>query len=393
MQTGLGAALQLAKSGDINGARSALSLDQKFTNAEMMEGLINLSKALELFDSQEPMAAFEPFQKAFPIIDASLDEGAKYIIHTLADFAGGLSKLFNGDAHEAAKLLNRTTENMEQISFFDPNFRIAALSYKAASFIALGRTHMHASNISGAEEAFGRARQTHDELLKVLSPSNEQHAIAYAEVYAIRVEVELWFTMTMDLAAFDLNSIKKRLDATREDVRELEKVIRKVPEGSIQKLLKAYPILFSVLEDFCNSLEIATLKRRPFNKEEVEALVQADGKLYHARQLVQASGERGRGLLFHINQLARLQQNLLYLGKAATQDFGRYGGIVSLISLIVLIVVLHLTIKPSGYEAILFFFGSLVLSLIVGYGFGALRFKPFLKIFSAAIAKKSDESE
>jgi len=385
---GLKVALTLAQNGNIDGARIALGLAEQFTDAELLDGLISLSKGLECFANQQHVAALEPLQKALPIVDASNDDDVKSLTYTLINVADGLNALFSGDAHRATELLNIGTDAAERIAFFVPDFEVVALSLKAASLIALAKTHLNASNVTAAEQVFGRVKQNQNILLNKLDPDNNEHILYFAEVYGTRFELALMFIGAIDLATLDLSMFRQRLETSRGDIDNLEKILNNIPEGPIRSLLASYPHLFSALEDLYQSLEIITLHRRPFNKDEVFALVDVDKKLYRARQLAELSADRARGALFHITQLEKLQQNLLVAAKAATKDFGRFSGIVALVCLIVLIIVIHLTIKPTGYVAITYFFGGLIVSLIGGFGFGALRFQPLLKVFSNAIREK-----
>jgi hypothetical protein len=299
--------------------------------------------------------------------------------------------LFSGDAHRAAELLNVSTEAAERIAFFIPGFEIAALDFKAISLIAVARAQMNATNIAAAEEAFGAARNIYDELLNKLDPNNKQHAIAFAEVYGTRFEMAFSFITVMDIGAMDIGMFKKRLLSCKSDVEKLKRILCELPEGPISSMMSAYPITFVALEGICRSLEIVALERRPFAKEEAQTLVRVDEKLFRARQMAETMGDRSRAFLYQIDRLRKLQQNLLLAGKAASKDFGRFGGTVSLVALIALMVVLHLTVKPTGFEAILFFMGSLILSLIVGFGFGALKFQPLLKIFSDAMRENTNK--
>ena len=381
-------ALALARKHDIHGARIALSISEEFTDNQLIEALIGLDKGIELFLNQRHMAALEHFQRALPIVEACDDEEAKFIISILSRFAEGLSALFSGNAHSATELLNVSSEAVERISFFMPEFKIASFSYKAASLIALARSHLNAADIASAEKVFCEVRNVHDELLKRLDPGEDEHALAFAEVYGTRLELAFLFIIMMDLPSLDLSMWKKRLEISRSDMESLKKFIDKIPKGQIQILLSQYPIIFSVLEKLHSSLEMATLKRRPFNKDEVKALVNVDTELFNSRQLIQKCGERGRGLLIEIDQLRRLQQNILQIGKAATQDFGRFSGLMSFASFILLIVIMHFTVKPTGYLGALYYFGALILSLVVGFGYGALRFQPLLKIFADAMQKE-----
>ena len=388
-ERGLETALALVRKRDINGARIALGISEEFTDNQLIEALIALDKGIKLFRNQKHMAALEHFQMALPIVEASDDEEAKFIILILSKFAEGLSALFSGNAHSATELLNVSSEAIERISFFMPEFKIASFSYKAASLIAIARSHLNAGDITSAEKVFGEVRNVHDELLKQLDPGEDEHAPAFAEVYGTRLELTFLFIIMMDLPSFNISMWKKRLEISRSDVESLERFIDRVPKGQIQILLSQYPIIFSVLENLHGSIELATLKRRPFNKDEVKALVNVDTELFNSRQLIQKCGERGRGLLIQIDLLRRLQQNILQIGKAATQDFGRFSGLLSFASFILLIVIMHVTVRPTGYLGTIYYFGALILSLIVGFGYGALRFQPLLKIFADAMQKKS----
>jgi hypothetical protein len=79
------------------------------------------------------------------------------------------------------------------------------------------------------------------------------------------------------------------------------------------------------------------------------------------------------------------------IGKVQKNDFGRMSGLIALSALILQVIIFHLTIRPTGNAAISFFLGEIVVSLIAGYGYEALKFKPLLKIYSDSISKKSDD--
>ncbi len=85
-----------------------------------------------------------------------------------------------------------------------------------------------------------------------------------------------------------------------------------------------------------------------------------------------------------------LQQNLLQIGKTATQDFGRFNGVVSLSAFISLYLLAHFTLRPARYQGAPSFVGALILSLIVGFGYGALRFRPLLKLFADAMRERPE---
>jgi hypothetical protein len=387
-EKGLNAAFDLAKNHDIDGARAALDVPDEFTDDQLVEALIGLDKGIDLYRNQKQIEALGCFKNAMPIVEASDDEEAKFVIPMLCRFAEGLSALFGGNAVLAGELLNIGSNDIERMSFFVPELKAASFSYKALSLIALARSHLNAADIPAAEKVFGEVREVHDELLKHLDPADDGDSIGFAEVYGTRLELVFLYIIGIDLPSLNLSKWKERLKISKSDKELLEQYIDKIPKGQIQTLLSLYPDIFSVLEDLQRSLEIATIKRRPFNKDEVNALVDVDKKLISARQLVQKSGKRGQGLLFQIDQLSRLQQNILLIAKAATQGFGRFSGLLSFASFVLLIVIMHFTVNPVGYAGTLYYFGALMLSLIVGFGFGALKFQPLLKLFSNALHEK-----
>lgn len=388
-EKGLNLALALARKQDVEGARIVLNVPKEITDEKLLDVLVGLDKGLELFRNQNHIASLEYFQKAFSIVEAFGDDEAKFVIRMLSQFAEGLSALFSGDAHTAAKLLNIGSKAVERMCFFYPEFKIASFSYKAASLMALARTHLNAADIPAAEGVMGEASNVHDEFLMYLNLENSGNAMAYSEIYGTRLENAFLFIMMVDLPSLDLSMWRKRLEIVRADKISLEEYIGTVPKGPIQIILSQYPIIFKVLDHLLSSLEVAILKKRPFNKEEVNTLVNTDAELAHVKQLLQKCGERGKGMLFNIDTLSRLQQNLLQVGKLTTQDFGRFSGIVAFVSFIVLIVIMHFTVEPTGWTGLVYYLGALIISLIAGFGYGALRFRPLLTILANAIDKES----
>ncbi|SDU66857.1 hypothetical protein [Desulfobacula phenolica] len=390
-ELGVDSAMRCVKAGDILGARSSIGISEKFADNEVIDSLIGLDKALYLFRNQKHLEANEYFQKAAPLIKTCKDQDSKLIILTMSNFAEGLAALFNGNAHLAANLLNVSSAVIDKMSFYIPEFKLIALSYKAASLIALSRASLNASDIASAENIMGKAKDVHDELLKNLDPDIDKHAIGFAEVYGTRCEIAFQFIAMIDLPSLDLIEWHNRLQHSRKDVELLKNYLSDIQEGPIQRLMSLYPSLYTIFDQLHHSVEIITLKKRPFRKEEVETLVNIDKELFKTRQIILKCGDRGKGLIFIIDQLVRLQKNLLKHGASVTRDFGKFSGIVSFVSMIILIFVLHITVGFSGYTGVLYFFGVIIISLIAGFGFGALRFRPLLKIFSEALNKQQNE--
>ena len=87
-------------------------------------------------------------------------------------------------------------------------------------------------------------------------------------------------------------------------------------------------------------------------------------------------------------QLDRLQEKFWEIGKVKKKDFGKFGGIISFVVLVIQILIVHFTAHPTGTVALLFFLGEIIISLIVGFGFEAIKFKPLLSLYSEALKAK-----
>lgn len=381
-------ALKLVRNSDIGGARATLGIPDQFTDNEILESMVALDKGMKLFVGQKPIDSLPYLQKALPVILASNNDEGKLIVPVFCQYAEGLTALFQGNAHAAVELLNVSSDSVEKISFFVPDFKIVSYSYKATSLIALARTHMNASDMPAAEKVFGQVRDVHDELLKCLDPDDDSHAMGFTEVYGTRVELVFQFIMMVDLPALDLTMWKRRLDMSRTDQESLRLNVERTPEGRIHSLASQYPLILAALSTLRDSLEIVIHRKRGFTKEEVMALAQVENDIYSVQQITRQLGERGQGILYQLDTLRRLQKNVLVMGKEFTKDFGRFSGFVSLGAYIILIILMYFTISPIG---VLHNFGALILALIVGFGYGALRFRPLLQLFSDAINKQREE--
>ena len=91
--------------------------------------------------------------------------------------------------------------------------------------------------------------------------------------------------------------------------------------------------------------------------------------------------------------MKRLNDSFFIIGKVKKNDFGRMSGPIVLCALVLQITIVHLTIKPAGNAAILFFLGEIIVSLIVGYGYEALKFKPLLNLYADTIKRKTDNEK
>lgn len=386
-------ALKLLKNHDVFGARVKMGiLDEKVTNQDYVDAMMSLQRGLDLLFAGQHPQAFEPLRSSLPILNLSSDSEARFFVFLIANFSEGLAKLLAGDANRAYELLNVSAESMERASFFYPGFDKLALSMKAASYIALARTFINVGDIVKAESLFGQVNQIHSQLLGKLDENNKDDIPLLSEIYATKVEKEITF-LRLDLDVLDFDAVERRLQSTNTYFVKLKSLTDKLPDSPIRSIIQVDSLLYCVFEVFVRIGRKIIEDRTHIGEKEIIELRAVDRKLFEARQLAYNAGDRGQGYFYTINQLSRLQERLLALGKVSKKDFGQLSGIISFFAFLVLLVAVQLIVNPKGVEALAYFLGELILALIVGFGYGALKFKPLLNLFSEAIKTKTDKVE
>lgn len=381
-------ALKSLKDRDITTSMNLMGINSnQLDDEDFVDGMRSLENGLALIAKGQHSQAAEPLRMALPIINLSSNEEMKFLFSVLADFTDGISKLFAGDAHGAATLLNLSTEAIERLTFFIPGFEKIALSFKAASQIAVSRMLLNSGNISETEAVVAKIETIYRELRELLDESDKEDVPFLAEALSSKVEFSVLF-MSFDLAVLDFDSMKNRLDSAKQNYTDLLPIIPNLANTQIKTVLELICLLFSVYEVLAVIGNKIICERKPLAANDIEGLIKVDKKLFEAHQKANLAGERGRPLIFSINQLNRLQERFLEIGKIKKNDFGKYGGFISLTALVVQILIIHFTVHPTGAEALLFFLGETIISLIAGFGFEAIKFKPLLSLYSEAIKVK-----
>ena len=149
--------------------------------------------------------------------------------------------------------------------------------------------------------------------------------------------------------------------------------------------------LYSSIKTIIKLAKKVIYEKSFLQEAEIAELKEVDDNLFKARALAYKAKERGKGYLFNINQLTQFQERLLILGKIKKRDFINISGLVSLFAFIILLFSVHLTFHPSGEGAIFYFIGEIIISIIIGFGYGALRFIPLIRLLTNAIEGKRDK--
>ncbi len=385
-------AIKYIQDGDISSAKQEMELqDSSISDDDFLEAMRNLEKGIDYILSGQHQYAYKYFRTFLQIAGHKADPFTTSLITILANFCEGTDRLLKGDAHKACELLNISHDDMDKISFLMPDFKKDSLSMKAVSLIAVARTYLDIGDIDEAKIYLGKMKQVHSELLAMLDENRDEDLAYLVEIYGIDLEISLLFSR-LDLDVLDFQSLKHRLSYSKNSHKKLGELLTNYPSNQIKTVYQISLILYSVFELFCRVGEKIIGQGSYLNKKELLELDDTYRKLADALNMANEAGERGRRYLFMINQLRRLQTRLLHLGQhKSRKDFGIFSGIIFFIAFIATHFAIYFTVSPSGADSFLFFAGELILGLIVGFGYGAIKFIPLLSVFARIIKAKQTE--
>jgi tetratricopeptide (TPR) repeat protein len=361
------------------------------TDEEFQQGLMALEQAWEMFRQGRQAEAREHFAMALPIMDACTNKEMD-LVKTIADFSEGASRVFEGDAHGGQALLSKSEDAFERMAFLNPKLRKMAIGAKATTLAAMAKASMNAGDSEEAEGWYGKVLDQHRQLLQLLDSQNEDDLGGFFGVYGTRVEIASIFGLSL-LSSLDLDELERRLDAVSADCEKFREVLERMPDGPISDVGMGLVHMYAALRDLHDLEEKIVLGRSPVKKDTIEKFDNVAQELFDAEQAANRAGEMGKGLLSMVRQLQKTRRNLLAAGKVGPQDFGKFGGIIAFGAFLVALVVVNLTLKPSGATALLYVLAALILAVITGFGFGALRFLPLLRLYADALKDKGKEEE
>jgi hypothetical protein len=391
-------ALTAAGTSQVDTDNLNLLLPGSVPESEAADARANFRRGLELMLSGRHSEAVPYLDRALPTISQSTNDNIRKLISSLSNVARGIERLFQGDAHSAEKLLQEAARTADEVSLHLPELDTFAIETRANLYLASARVAMSAGDLARAQVLIGRIRAERGRILAKLRPDSQEYLLN--RLTGALEQMEFIISMSArDLGMLDLQSARRRLEDGRESYRALGSMLKKLPEQGILRLLaEAFTETYSAIEKLHAAMEHFIARRGALNRRILSDFERGEQLLYDARERALTLAERGAGLLLVIDSVDKTYRNLVIQAKPAGKDFGRFSGLVSLAALIVLMVVVHTVIKPPSDVLLPFFFGCVILALVVGFGFGALRLLPLLRVWedstgrpqNAAPASKGD---
>lgn len=156
----------------------------------------------------------------------------------------------------------------------------------------------------------------------------------------------------------------------------------------VRNVLHLSEALIQLLEMLSESSKLMLTVLRSTFKPDLRTLARLRKKVQAARDSVSLAGPQAVGLVRYCDQLVEQIDNLERLAKPSKKDFGIFSGIVACVLFLPLFLVVSWanSIFNTGLEAPTLITTCVILALIGGFGFGAVKFKDL--IFSTTAGKK-----
>jgi hypothetical protein len=382
-------AIEFMKEGNIEGACEVLCIPPDSVAADdFAKAMMALERGL-LLCAQAAYAESVPyFQAALPIIERSADEGTKSFVRVLAMTAQGISCILAGEPRAAGALFEEVDQIVEKLAFYNPELRKVAIDVQLLNHVAAARVSLNVGDLSAGEACLGRGRTACRQLLSLLRLDDAADHPFFLDAFGVPLQGAITFA-TMDLQFLDLETAQQRVAGVERDATGLQQVLEVMSAGPLQALGALNLRLYNSLRRLIALYSAVIFERSPADQSRINEFKNLGEELFKLKQRGLDSGQAGQSFVVTVRLLDRYRQNLLILDgrKANSVDKQRGARLATFISLIAFMIVGQLTFQPSGIVALVLFSGELLASLIVGFGYGALRFQRLLSQYNNLVPR------
>ena len=373
-------AIECVRNGDIDAARKILGVTpEEATDEEFFEGLQAYDLGMELFQQQQHAAAVGPLRQVVALFQHADDPGVRMQVNFIHHLAEGIALFATGNTHAALEFFQNARDMVRQVPFPNQALKKVAAYFHLVCLMASARAALSSMDLPNAKKILAEAHQQGEQFLKMVDPGDKTDVALEMTVYAERILAETGFAL-LDFNALNGEDASARLDNSLGTVKTLEKLLAAADPGSQVRGAAEMAIGFYwALEGLNRLVTEIVVRRGSLTQDRAKRLEAARKRLKQVEDLSEKMGPIGNAMHVQAVQLERYARNLPAIGGATKQDFGRFSGMLSLVSMIVLLFVTKVVFDPSGAAAMYYYLTALAMGLIVGFGLGALRFIPLFR--------------
>ena len=378
--SGFDAVLDAVREGDFKTARELLGLDTDTPDDdEIVEAMMAYAEAQRLFASGRLPDAAVLYRKMARLFDQSSVKRIWAPVVVNSQLAEGMSLLMRGDAAGALPILDEVATRIEKEAFHSTELEWLAQTIRIAAITALAKSAANGGDLEEFEARAGQIREILERMVAKRNPEDPESWAQFAMRWAQPLEIAAML-IGVEIGELDFAGALDHLRSEDESASRLAEHMKHPPAGldvsPFQVTLSVYQVT-SALTHVANDLLVS---RDALDRGRLQVLEMAALQIADLEREVLARGEAGRPYLYVLGRLRRLRTNLLTLGTPGKQDFGRFAGLISGVAFVIFVVTIFLFATPDILTTPIYLIAALAMSLVVGFGFGALRFIPLLRL-------------
>lgn len=377
----LGKSLDLFNDGKIQESKQTFGISNSLMSVdEFITHFTSIDTGLKLISKHRIIEAIPHLETGKKLIEISNDAEAKFVISILIEFGHGLKHLHSGDPYLAHQIFERVSAASKKMSVFDIYIKRFALSAEAASCIALSRIYMSSGNIDEVKRWQSEAEFVYEEYKEILNDDEPDDIPAFIEIYSYQIEIAC-FWIYMDLQVVDFENVNRVINSSQNNYLKLKTLIESQDIKNVDKISIALMNVYECFIEISQIYEDIVYKQKRINKIAILNLKSTTSKLYETKELLLKCGLRGQGLIWFVKQMESLTNNLMKINYSFKKDFGLHSGLITGLSFIIISLFMKIFLNVTDFT--LAHFGCIfLLSLIIGFGIGAIKFVPLIKIYN-----------
>ncbi len=293
-----------------------------------------------------------------------------------------------GDAFGAFRCFALVHQHMERISFGSREERKVMLTLGQPMAVSVARALLNNGDIVGFLNVRARLRSDQEELLALLDTEIPDDVNVRIVTLATRLELTVGASLVA-LTGLDIENAIELAANAKTDEQLLAPVHASHTALATRSIAESDLLISECLRALCGVVDHVVRRRSVLGGPETAELAGLRAKLRKAIEVAQSAGEGGAGTARQARGLLEYTDRLERIGLGTRADFGRLAGFVALASFSGLTVAGFLS-GCRGITAVAYISASLVISLVAGFGFGAIRFWPLVR---AALGRRGDRAD
>lgn len=371
-------ATELIRQGKIKDAKVRLSVpDVALEDQDFCNQLIELEHGFRLWRSQRHGEAAPHFAQATKLISVIVNHETKAILQFISSTSHGIFALNTGDTTTALKNLEAANSYVKPLTVNHPDFILLSWGVQSAAYASLAQFHASRGEFGNVEKIYGRISVLYSDIKGYLERHEIKEPEPYAEIYGVLLEFHLVISYH-EIMLLNFQNAKMRLNSAKNDATKFREYLEKLGDNAFKTVCESISILYDIFIILCDASEHLMEQKNEPTKELIASLENLPDMFFQAKDAALKSGPRAENLVNYIRNLQIYSDGITRMAKPRKKPAIEIGSIIFLLSFIILVTFTQYVIQPSDSTMIIYLVSIFFVSLIGGFGYGALRFLPLL---------------